>query len=75
MFPGPMEMIFVLVIIFGVVLLIFGTKKLKNFGKDLGSTIKDFRTSVRDDKGENDNANKQNKAQPSSSSEESVKTN
>lgn len=74
MFPGPMEMIFVLVLIFGVVLLIFGTKKLKNFGKDLGSTIKDFRTSVRDDKGENDNANKQNQAQPSSS-EESVKTN
>lgn len=74
MFASPMEMIFVLVIIFAVVLLIFGTKKLKNFGKDLGSTIKDFRSSVRDEKGENDNANKQNKAQ-SSSSEESVKTN
>lgn len=74
MFASPMEMIFVLVIIFAVVLLIFGTKKLKNFGKDLGSTIKDFRSSVRDEKGENDNANKQNQAQPSSS-EESVKTN
>ncbi|MXX95751.1 MAG: twin-arginine translocase TatA/TatE family subunit [Gammaproteobacteria bacterium] len=69
-----MEMIFVLVIIFAVVLLIFGTKKLKNFGKDLGSTIKDFRSSVRDDKGENDNSSKQDNAQPSSS-EESVKTN
>lgn len=74
MFASPMEMIFVLVIIFAVVLLIFGTKKLKNFGKDLGSTIKDFRTSVRDEKGENDSSNKQNNAQPSSS-EESVKTN
>ncbi len=74
MFASPMEMIFVLVIIFAVVLLIFGTKKLKNFGKDLGSTIKDFRSSVRDDKGENGNSNKQDNAQPSSS-EESVKTN
>ncbi|MDE0094464.1 MAG: twin-arginine translocase TatA/TatE family subunit [Gammaproteobacteria bacterium] len=74
MFASPMEMIFVLVIIFAVVLLIFGTKKLKNFGKDLGSTIKDFRTSVRDGKGENDNSNKQDNAQ-ASSSEESVKTN
>ena len=74
MFGGPMEMLLVVVIVFGVVLLIFGTKKLKNFGKDLGSTIKDFRTSVRDDKGENDTASNQN-SNEESAAKESVKTN
>ena len=31
-----------------VVILLFGTSKLKNLGKDLGGAIKDFKTSVRD---------------------------
>lgn len=36
---GPMQ----LLIIFLIVLLIFGTKKLRNVGGDLGSAIRDFR--------------------------------
>lgn len=32
-----------------VVILLFGTSKLKNLGKDLGGAIKDFKTSVKDE--------------------------
>ena len=31
-----------------VVVLIFGTKKLKNIGSDLGGAVKDFKNGVRD---------------------------
>ena len=39
-----------LVIILIIVLLLFGTTKLKSLGNDLGSAIKGFRTAVSDDK-------------------------
>jgi sec-independent protein translocase protein TatA len=42
---GITELIIVLVI----VLLLFGTTKLKSLGGDLGSAIKGFRTAVSDD--------------------------
>lgn len=42
---GIKELIVVLII----VLLLFGTKKLKNIGGDLGSAIKGFRKSMNDD--------------------------
>lgn len=32
-----------------VVILLFGTSKLKNLGKDVGGAIKDFKKSVRED--------------------------
>ncbi|SPL70957.1 Sec-independent protein translocase subunit TatA [Acinetobacter stercoris] len=32
-----------------VVILLFGTSKLKNLGKDLGGAIKDFKDSVNED--------------------------
>ncbi len=32
-----------------VVILLFGTSKLKNLGKDVGGAIKDFKKSVKDD--------------------------
>nr|WP_071890123.1 twin-arginine translocase TatA/TatE family subunit [Acinetobacter larvae] len=32
-----------------VILLIFGTAKLKNFGKDVGGAVKDFKKAVKDD--------------------------
>lgn len=35
-----------------VVLLLFGTSKLKNLGKDVGGAIKDFKKSVRDEEAE-----------------------
>lgn len=42
--PGTWELLIILV----VVILIFGTKKLKNIGGDLGGAIKSFRRSMRD---------------------------
>ncbi len=37
-----------LLIILAIVLLLFGTKKLRNLGGDLGSAIKSFRGAVKD---------------------------
>ena len=41
--PGPFE----LVIILAIVILIFGGKRLKNLGSDLGGAIKGFKSSVK----------------------------
>ena len=38
-----------LMIILVIILLVFGTKKLKNIGADLGGAIKGFRSAVTDD--------------------------
>ena len=38
-----------LMIILVIILLVFGTKKLKNIGTDLGDAIKGFRSAVTDD--------------------------
>lgn len=47
-----------LLIILAIVLLIFGPKRLKSLGSDLGSAIKGFRSAVSDDdkKAADDNA-------------------
>ncbi|OTG85595.1 twin-arginine translocase subunit TatA [Acinetobacter sp. ANC 4558] len=38
------------VVIFAiVVILLFGTTKLKNLGKDIGGAVKDFKKSIRED--------------------------
>lgn len=37
-----------LLIILAIVIMIFGTKKLKSLGSDLGSAVKGFRSSVTD---------------------------
>ena len=42
---GPMQLIIVLVI----VLLLFGTKKLRNLGGDLGGAIKGFKKAMADE--------------------------
>lgn len=39
-----------LLIFLAVVVLIFGTKKLKNLGSDLGGAIKGFKNAMEDDK-------------------------
>lgn len=44
-----------LLIVLAIVILLFGTKKLKNLGGDLGETIKSFKKAVKD--GEEDGAN------------------
>ena len=43
--PGPVELIIILVI----VVLVFGGKRLKNLGGDLGSAIKGFKKSMKDE--------------------------
>ena len=44
-----------LLVILAIVLLIFGPKRLKNIGSDLGTAIKGFRSSMSsDEKAEND---------------------
>jgi sec-independent protein translocase protein TatA len=43
-----------LVIILVIVVLLFGTKKLKNIGSDLGGAVKGFKDSVSDGKAEDD---------------------
>lgn len=41
---GPVQLVIILVI----VIAIFGTKKLRNMGGDLGSAVKGFRSAVKD---------------------------
>ena len=48
-----------LLIIFGIVILIFGTAKLKNFGGDLGGAIKGFKKAMNDEDEDKPAASKQ----------------
>lgn len=43
--PGPMQLVVILVI----VILLFGTKKLKSLGTDLGGALKGFKKAVNDE--------------------------
>lgn len=43
-----------LLIVLGIVILIFGTKKLRNVGGDLGGAIKNFKKAVKDEGGKKD---------------------
>lgn len=43
--PSPMQIAIILL----VVVLIFGTGKLRNLGKDLGGALKDFKKSISSD--------------------------
>lgn len=38
-----------LVIVLGIVVLLFGTKKLRNLGGDIGSAVKGFKKAMNDD--------------------------
>lgn len=38
-----------LLLVFFIVLLLFGTKKLRNIGEDLGHALKSFRKGMQDD--------------------------
>lgn len=42
-----------LLILLLIVVMVFGTKKLRNMGGDLGAAVKGFRKGMEDDKGEN----------------------
>ena len=66
-----------LLILLAVVILIFGTKKLKNVGGDLGSAIKGFKSAVKDGDDKEAEQNKvtqdSEQASESSANTESVK--
>ncbi len=67
-----------LLILLAVVILIFGTKKLKNIGGDLGGAIKGFKSAVKESGAGDDSAAKQSKvvhdsAEETTAGSESVK--
>ena len=41
-----------LLIVLGIVIILFGTKKIRNIGSDLGGAIKSFRSAVREGESE-----------------------
>ncbi|MBQ0764342.1 twin-arginine translocase TatA/TatE family subunit [Marinobacter psychrophilus] len=49
-----------LLIVLGIVILLFGTKKLRNIGTDLGGAIRGFKKSMTDDVGKTDTSNPDN---------------
>ncbi len=51
---GPLQILVILLI----VVLLFGTKKLRNMGADLGSAIKNFKRSVSDTDKRNEDSGK-----------------
>lgn len=64
-----------LLIILAIVLLLFGTKRLKNLGGDLGGAIKGFKNAIGDDKAETDKAeDAKNLEQQAAASAEATKT-
>jgi len=65
-----------LLVVLAIVLLIFGPKRLKSLGSDLGSAIKGFRTAVSDEEEKNAPKNQEKviEGQVDSSTTESVKT-
>ena len=54
--PGPTE----LLILLAIVALLFGTKKLRSMGSDLGSAIKSFKSAVKDDDKQSDEVKEDN---------------
>ncbi len=46
-----------LLIVLGIVILLFGTKKLRNIGTDLGGAIRGFKKSMGDDDSTKDDTN------------------
>jgi sec-independent protein translocase protein TatA len=62
-----------LLILLAVVILIFGTKKLKNVGGDLGSAIKGFKSAVKDGDDKDAQQNKVAQDNDTDSKTESVK--
>ena len=49
-----------LLLILAIVILLFGTKKLRNVGGDLGGAIRSFKKSVKDEEVEKDSAESEN---------------
>ncbi|MGM0703061.1 MAG: Sec-independent protein translocase subunit TatA [Pseudomonadota bacterium] len=50
-----------LLIVLGIIILIFGTKKLRNVGSDLGGAVKGFKQAVNEEDKQKDEENSQAK--------------
>ena len=50
-----------LLIILAIVLLLFGTKRLKNLGGDLGGAIKNFKSAVKNEESEDNKSSNESK--------------
>ncbi|KJZ17737.1 preprotein translocase subunit TatA [Halomonas sp. S2151] len=48
-----------LLIVLGIIILIFGTKKLRNVGSDLGGAVKGFKKAVNEDEDKSEEAKPQ----------------
>lgn len=59
-----------LLIIFAIIILLFGTKKLRNIGGDLGSAVKGFKKAVSDEKTEEKDADVEKISEQKAQSEE-----
>lgn len=59
-----------LLIVFVIVILIFGTKKLRNLGGDLGGAVKGFKNAINDDGKKDDEEEKEAALQASLAHEE-----
>ncbi|ARU55085.1 twin-arginine translocation protein tatA/E [Oleiphilus messinensis] len=53
-----------LLIIFAIIILLFGTKKLRNLGTDLGGAVKGFKKAMGDEETKNDSDPKTIEAKP-----------
>jgi sec-independent protein translocase protein TatA len=49
-----------LVIVLGIIILLFGTKKLRNLGGDVGSAVKGFKKAMREDSDKEEDAPRKN---------------
>ena len=58
-----------LLIVLLIIVLLFGTKKLRNIGGDLGSAIKNFRSSMKENEDETVNADEKQKLSQDKKSE------
>ncbi len=64
---------FQILVVLLIVLLVFGTKKIRNLGGDLGGAIRDFRKGMSEDE-ENESADASSKADAKSESDKADET-
>ena len=62
-----------LIIILAIILLLFGTRRLKSIGNDLGSAIKGFRSAMSNDKSANAEANAESDAPNGTAADDETK--
>jgi sec-independent protein translocase protein TatA len=63
-----------LLIILAIVVMLFGTKRLRSLGSDLGSAVKGFRSSMQDDDDKEDDKKDENKPTEKTSAEGDAET-